>query len=138
MAKGRVTTMMRWVQTGVGACVTILGIVASWRVLAPDGGLRSSSVRGWMFLGPALVTFGVLLLWTARAGGTEREARAPLVILQIGLAFLVPPAVAWIWLTIAGSQLAEFAWSLTAFTLGVPGAALAATGLILLWWRRGR
>lgn len=90
-----------------------------------------------MFLGPGLVTLGVLLLWTARGGGSdrEREAAGPRLLLQLGLAFLAPVAAAWLWRTISGGELATYAWSVTAFTLGVPGAALGAAGAVLLAWR---
>lgn len=131
------TDRMRWIQGGLGVVLTILGLVVSGRVLAPDGGLRSSSVEGWMFLGPALVTFGVLLLWTVRGrgGAAEREARGPLLLLQIGLGFLVPPGVAFVWRATSDSGLADYVWNVTEFTLGVPGLALSGTGVILLLLR---
>ena len=130
------TKRTRWIQGGLGAVLTGLGAVASWRVLLPDGGLRSSSIQGWMFMGPALVTVGVLILWTARAADAGRPWRGPLVLFQIGAAFLLLPAIAWTWRSVSGGGLAEHVWNVTSFTLGVPGAALSATGLILLVWRR--
>ena len=128
---------MRWIQGSLGAVLVLVGAAGSARVLAPDGGLRSSSVEGWMFVGPALVTFGILLLWTVRRSGaaSDREARGPLLLLQIGLAFLVPPGAAWTWRAVSDSGLADYAWNVTAFTLGVPGLALAVTGAALLAWR---
>ena len=131
---------MHWVQGGLGAVLAGVGLVASARVLLPGGGPRSSSVEGWMFIGPALITFGLLLLWTVHHGGRGRENEAgdPKLLLQIGLAFLVVPALVLAWRVTAGGGLAEYAWAVTAFTLGVPGVALAATGLILMVWRSVR
>jgi hypothetical protein len=123
----------------VGSCVASLGLFATWNLVVPSEGEFGASVQGWMFEGPALVTFGLLLLWIARSAGEgERDpaARGPGLLLRIGLAFLVLPATVWVWSALSGGQLASYAWSLTAFALGVPGVALAATGAALLLWRR--
>lgn len=131
-------TWIRWTTGFAGLLITGIGLVATWNVLSP--GMEGAPPRfdGWMFEGPALVTFGLLLLWTVKnAGGSGAilDRRGPVLLLQIGLSFLVLPAATWIWNTTSGTQVAAYAWTFTVFALGVPGVALALTGAALWLWR---
>jgi len=130
---------IRWITGTAGLLITLIGLLAMWRVLLPEGGVRAAGVEGWMFLGPALVTFGLLLCWTAglrepRAGSLE--ARAPGLMFQVGLGFLALPAATWFWNSRSGTEASGYAWSFAAFAFGVPGVALALTGAVLWIWRK--
>lgn len=132
---------LRWVLGVSGTFVTLLGLAATWRLVLPMVGGAGQAVDGWMFEGPALMTFGILLLWTASAGGSadsDVAERGPAILLRLGLAFLATPFVAGAWSALSGAPLAEFAWVVTAFALGVPGIALTATGIALAAWRGSR
>ena len=130
---------IRWFTGTAGLLITLIGLLATWQVLLPQGGARAGGVEGWMFLGPALVTFGLLLCWTAglrepRAGNLE--ARAPGLMFQMGVGFLALPAATWFWYSRSGTAASAYAWSFAAFAFGVPGIALALTGAVLWMWRR--
>lgn len=132
---------LRWVLAVVGVFVLLLGVAATWRLVLPMVGGAGQVVDGWMFEGPALMTFGMLLMWTAGSGGrgnARAAERGPAILLRIGLAFLAVPIVAGMWSALSGGQLADFAWVVTAFALGVPGIALTATGISLVAWRGSR
>ena len=134
---------IRWTTRLAGLLITAIGIVATWRVLAPGSELTDVTIDGWMFEGPALVTFGLLLMWTAGGnaqGESSLDGRGPGVLMQIGLGFLALPAAMWAWHATSGTVASSYAWSFAAFALGVPGLALFFTGLALwLWrWLRGR
>lgn len=133
---------VRWTTGFVGLLITAVGIVATWNVLAPSvDELGEFALDGWMFEGPALVTFGLLLLWTAGQTDTGKgslEGRGPLLMLQIGLVFLALPAATFAWDQLSGTMASSFAWTFSAFALGVPGVALALTGAALWLWRRLR
>ncbi len=132
---------LRWALGSVGGFVTVLGLAATWRLLLPAVGGVGQPVEGWMFEGPALMTFGMLLLWTALSGGrpdSDTAVRGPGLLLRIGLAFLAIPVGVGIWLSVSGAPVAEFMWTVTAFSLGVPGIALTATGIALTAWRESR
>jgi len=132
---------IRWTTGIAGLIITAIGLVATWKVLAPGTELTGPTLDGWMFEGPAFVTFGLLLLWTA--GGTGKgdaslEKRAPRLLMQIGLGFLVLPAVTWAWNEASGTAASSYAWTFAAFAFGVPGVALALTGAALWLWRQVR
>lgn len=132
---------IRWTTGIAGLLIVGIGLAATWRVLAPGAGLESAGVEGWMFEGPALITFGILLCWTAAAGGTGEsslEERAPRLLVHIGLSFLALPAATWAWHSVSPSAASSYAWSFAAFALGVPGVALTLTGAALWSWRRVR
>ncbi|MDP2471669.1 MAG: hypothetical protein Q8W45_06625 [Candidatus Palauibacterales bacterium] len=134
---------IRWTTALSGVLICATGLVATWRVLTPaegGAGFPGATLDGWMFEGPALVTFGLLLLWTAGGGsdGASLYARAPRLLMQIGFAFLALPAATWAWNRFAPTMASYYAWTFAAFALGVPGAALALTGLALWMWRRSR
>jgi hypothetical protein len=134
-------TWIRWTTGIAGVLIVAIGLVATGKVLSPGSGLESTGVEGWMFEGPALVTFGLLLCWTAaasRTGGSSLEERAPRLLVHIGLAFLALPAATWAWNSASPSAASAYAWSFAAFALGVPGAALTLTGAALWSWRRMR
>ena len=117
---------------------TLIGLVATWRVLVPGSDLNAVTVDGWMFEGPALVTFGLLLMWTANAdaqGDSSVEGRGPALLMQIGLGFLALPVMTWAWKTASESMASTYAWGFAAFALGVPGLALLSTGVALWLWR---
>jgi hypothetical protein len=121
--------------------ITGLGLVATWRVLAPGTELAGATLDGWMFEGPAFVTFGLLLLWTAGGNGkgdTALEKRAPRLLMQIGLGFLALPAVTWAWNEASGTVASSYAWTFASFAFGVPGLALTLTGAALWLWRQIR
>lgn len=131
-------TWIRWTTGFAGLLITGIGLVATWNVLSPGMEGAPPSFDGWMFEGPALVTFGLLLLWTVKSAGDSGamlDRRAPVLLLQIGLSFLVLPAATWIWKTTSGTEVATYAWTFTVFALGVPGVALALTGAALWLWR---
>jgi len=130
---------IRWITGTAGLLITMIGFVTTWRVLLPEAGAALERIEGWMFLGPALVTFGLLLCWTAglrepRAGSLE--ARAPALMFQVGLGFLALPVATGIWYSRAATASAAYAWSFSSFAFGVPGVALALTGAVLWVWRR--
>jgi hypothetical protein len=133
--------MRPWIQwtTGIsGLVITGIGLFATWKVLAPGTELTSMTLDGWMFEGPALVTFGLLLLWTASGtgkGDVSLEKRAPRLLMQIGLWFLVLPGLTWAWNAASGSAASSYAWTFATFAFGVPGLALALTGAALWLWR---
>ena len=132
---------IRWTTGIAGALIVVIGVVATARVLSPGSGLESTGVEGWMFEGPALVTFGILLCWTSAAGRTGEsslEGRAPRLLVHIGLAFLALPAATWAWNSASANAASAYAWSFAAFALGVPGVALTLTGVALWSWRRLR
>jgi hypothetical protein len=118
-----------------------IGLVTTWKVLFPRFDEMGATLEGWMFLGPALVTFGLLLLLTSGAagnGGASMEGRGPRLLMHIGLAFLALPTLAWAWDRTSGTATSHYASTFTAFALGVPGIALALTGAALWLWRRVR
>lgn len=131
---------IRWTTGLAGLAITGIGLLATWKVLEPGTG---ASLDGWMFEGPALVTFGLLLCWTATGMGTAGDGesldrRGPRLLTQIGLGFLALPALTWVWHQAAGSEAAYYAWTFASFALGVPGLALFLTGVALWTWRRLR
>jgi hypothetical protein len=95
-----------------------------------------------MFEGPALITFGLLLMWTAGSnaeGESSLAGRGPALLMQIGLGFLALPVATWAWNVASESVASTYAWGFAAFALGVPGLALLLTGLALWlyrWMRR--
>jgi hypothetical protein len=124
-----------------GLLLAGIGATATWRVLAPGSELTTSTVEGWMFEGPALITFGLLLIWTAGESGegeSSLESRGPALLMQIGIGFMFLPAVAWAWNAAAGTMASSYAWSFAAFALGVPGFALLLTGAAVWSWRKVR
>lgn len=131
---------IRWMTITAGALITVIGGVATWRVLAPGAEPAGLAVEGWMFEGPALITFGLLLLWTAGLSDAsgKLDARGPRLLMQIGLGFVTLPAATWAWNQAAGTTASSYAWTFAAFALGVPGAALLLTGVALWLWRRLR
>jgi hypothetical protein len=117
------------------------GLVAMRRVLLPGLEGAAFGVEGWMFLGPALVTLGSVLCWTAAAGDPRSasiEARAPVLLLQVGLGFLALPAATWVWHSATGTSASTYALTFAGFAFGVPGVALMLIGLVLWMWRRMR
>lgn len=129
---------IRWTTRLAGLLTTLIGLVATWRVLVPGSDLNSVTVDGWMFEGPALVTFGLLLMWTAGAkdqGESSLAGRGPALLMQIGLGFLALPVATWAWNTSSESVASTYAWGFAAFALGVPGLALLLTGLALWLYR---
>jgi len=131
---------IRWTIRFTGLVITAIGLIAMWKVLAPESEPTVITVDGWMFVGPALVTFGLLLLWTAGSSAGDEsslEGRGPRLLLQIGLGFLALPAVTWAWNASSGTMASSYAWSFAAFAMGVPGLALLFTGAALWLWRRG-
>lgn len=134
-------TWIRWIFGVTGLTLVSTGLVAMRRVLLPGLEGAAFGVEGWMFLGPALVTFGSLLCWTAAVRGPRSaslEARAPALLLQAGFGFLALPAAVWVWHSAAGTSASAYALTLTGFAFGVPGVALTLTGLVLWVWRRTR
>lgn len=129
---------LRWTTILTGLLITGIGALATWKVLVPEAGLADAGVDGWMFEGPALITFGLLLTWTAGARGSTLEGRGPALLVQIGLGFLALPVATWAWHQSAGTEASTYAWSFAAFALGVPGLALLLTGVALWLWRRIR
>jgi hypothetical protein len=132
---------IRWTTILAGLLMTGIGGLAMWNVLAPGSERIVGAVDGWMFEGPALVTFGLLLLWTAGSTGTGRGAldrRGPQLLMQIGLGFIALPVATWAWNEASGTIASSYAWSFAAFALGVPGLALLLTGMALWLWRRMR
>ena len=132
---------IRWTTGIAGLMITGIGFVATWKVLAPGTELAAATLDGWMFEGPALVTFGLLLMWTAGGtgkGDTALEKRAPRLMMQIGLGFLVLPALTWAWNETSGTAASSYAWTFATFAFGVPGLALALTGAALWLWRQIR
>lgn len=130
---------IRWTTRFTGLVITAIGLIAMWKVLAPESEPTVATVDGWMFVGPALVTFGLLLLWTAGGSAGEKaslEGRGPRLLLQIGLGFLALPAATWAWNASSGTMASSYAWSFAAFAMGVPGLALLFTGAALWLWRR--
>ena len=129
---------IRWTTRLAGFLITAIGMLATWRVLAPGSELDVVAVDGWMFEGPALVTFGLLLMWTASAnaqGESSLAGRGPALLMQIGLGFLALPVATWAWNTTSESVASTYAWGFAAFALGVPGLALLLTGMALWLWR---
>jgi len=111
-------TWIRWTTGFAGLLITGIGLVATWSVLSPGMEGAPPSFDGWMFEGPALVTFGLLLLWTVKSAGDSGamlDRRAPVLLLR--------------------TEVATYAWTFTVFALGVPGVALALTGAALWLWR---
>lgn len=134
-------TSNRWILGASGLLVTVIGVAAVRRVLLPESGLGPGRMEGWMFLGPALVTLGLLLCWSAGTRGArarELNARAPRLFMQLGLGFLALPALTWLWDLIAPTAASSYAASFASYGLGVPGAALALTGGALWVWRSRR
>ena len=133
---------IRWMTALAGLLIAGIGLLATWTVLQPGATGATEPIDGWMFEGPALVTFGVLLVWTARAAvggdGEALDRRSPRLLMQIGLGFLALPALTWAWHWASGSQAAYYAWTFSSFALGVPGLALFLTGIALWAWRRYR
>lgn len=132
---------IRWTTGIAGLMITGIGLVATWRVLAPGTELTGATLDGWMFEGPAFVTFGLLLLATAGGNGkgdTALEKRAPRLLMQIGLGFLALPAVTWAWNEASGTVASSYAWTFASFAFGVPGLALTLTGAALWLWRQIR
>lgn len=132
---------IRWTTGLAGLLLIAVGGLAMWKVLAPGSAEIVDAVEGWMFEGPALVTFGLLLLWTAgstRAGRGALDGRGPRLLMQIGLGFVALPVATWAWHETSGTMASSYAWSFAAFALGVPGMALLLTGLALWLWRRVR
>jgi len=132
---------IRWITGIAGLLMTGIGLVATWRVLAQRMDGSGPILDGWMFEGPALVTFGLLLLWTA--GGTREvqaslDGRGPSLLMQVGLGFLALPAATWAWNEASGTEASAYAWTFAAFALGVPGLALALSGAALWLWRAVR
>jgi hypothetical protein len=112
-----------------------------WKVLSPGSEYIIGAVDGWMFEGPALVTFGLLLLWTSGSAGAGRGAldrRGPRLLMQMGLSFMALPAATWAWNEWSGTVASSYGWSFAAFALGVPGTALLLTGMALWMWRKLR
>lgn len=129
---------IRWTTRLAGLLTTLIGVVATWRVLVPASDMDALTVDGWMFEGPALVTFGLLLMWTAGAkaqGESSLAGRGPALLMQIGLGFLALPIATWAWSTTSESVASTYAWGFAAFALGVPGLALLLTGLALWLYR---
>ena len=132
---------IRWTTILAGLLIIGIGGLAMWKVLAPGSEQIVGAVDGWMFEGPALVTFGLLLLWTAGSTGAGRGAldrRGPRLLMQIGLGFVALPAATWAWNEASGTIASSYAWSFAAFALGVPGVALLLTGMALWLWRKLR
>ena len=134
---------IRWTTGLAGLLITGIGLVATWSVLQPGATGVPAPLDGWMFEGPALVTFGVLLMWTAREAGSGKDGegldrRSPRLLTQVGLGFLALPALTWAWHTASGSEAAYYAWTFSAFALGVPGLALFLSGIALWGWRKVR
>ncbi|MBT8478516.1 MAG: hypothetical protein KJO06_06335 [Gemmatimonadetes bacterium] len=132
---------IQWTLRLAGLLLTGTGLVATWQVLAPGSDLTTITVDGWMFEGPALITFGLLLMWAAGTSGegeSSLESRGPALLMQIGIGFMFLPAVAWVWNAAAGTMASSYAWSFAAFSLGVPGFALLLTGAALWSWRKVR
>jgi hypothetical protein len=132
---------IRWITKLAGLLIIGIGGLATWKVLAPGSEPMVGAVDGWMFEGPALITFGLLLLWTTGstdAGRGALDRRGPRLLMQIGLGFVTLPAATWAWNEAAGTTASSYAWSFAAFALGVPGLALLLTGLALWLWRRLR
>ncbi len=130
---------IRWTTRFAGLVIAGIGLIAMWKVLAPESEPTVVTVDGWMFVGPALITFGLLLLWTAGGDAGEEsslERRGPRLLLHIGLGFLALPAMTWAWNAISGTTASFYAWSFAAFAMGVPGLALLFTGAALWLWRR--
>jgi hypothetical protein len=129
---------IRWTTRLAGLLITGIGMVATWNVLTPGPGPAALTVEGWMFEGPALITFGLLLIWTVGGKGEGRsslERRAPGLLMQIGLGFVALPAATWAWNHASGTAASSYAWTFAAFALGVPGVALLLTGVGLWLWR---
>lgn len=137
-------TWLRWITGLAGLSIVGIGLVATWRVLTPaDGGsgFPGTTLDGWMFEGPALITFGLLLTWIVignREGAAGLEERGPRLLVQIGLGFLALPAATWGWNEAAGTATSAYVWIFAAFTFGVPGVALTLTGAAIWSWRRLR
>ena len=132
---------IRWTTGIAGLMITGIGLGATWKVLAPGTELTGATFDGWMFEGPALITFGLLLLWTAVGAGkgdASLEKRAPRLLIQIGLGFLVLPALTWAWNEASGTVASSYAWTFATFAFGVPGLALTLTGAALWLWRQIR
>lgn len=132
---------IRWTTGIAGLLITGIGLVATWKVLAPGFDEMGASLEGWMFEGPALVTFGLLLLWTSGAfgkGGIALEGRGPRLLMHIGVGFLALPILTWVWNAVSGTAASHYAWTSSAFALGVPGVALTLVGVALWLWRRVR
>lgn len=132
---------IRWTTLLAGLLVTAIGTLATWAVLAPGVEETGVAVDGWMFEGPALITFGLLLAWTAAVkdgAGGALDARAPRLLMQVGLCFVALPAATWAWHHTTGTAASSYAWTFAAFALGVPGTALLLTGAALWVWRRWR
>ena len=134
-------TWIRWIFGITGLLLVGTGFLAMQRVLLPGLQEAAFGVEGWMFLGPALVTVGSLLCWTAVVRGSRSaalEARAPSLLLQVGMGFLALPAATWVWHLAAGTSASRYVLTFSAFAFGVPGTALTLTGLVLWTWRRTR
>ena len=133
---------IRWTTRLAGLLMTVIGMVATWRVLAPGSEQTAPTVDGWMFEGPALITFGLLLMWTAGSnaqGESSLAGRGPALLMQIGLGFLALPVATWAWNATSESVASTYAWGFASFALGVPGLALLLTGLglwLYRWTRR--
>ena len=68
---------IRWTTRLAGLLLIGIGGLAMWKVLSPGSEYIVGAVDGWMFEGPALVTFGLLLLWTAGSAGAGQGCPGP-------------------------------------------------------------
>jgi drug/metabolite transporter (DMT)-like permease len=105
----------------VGACATLLGIIAFVAVGQPQGGTAEPGAAAWWTSGLVIAVLMILLAWLAR--GRRGPASAALYATAAGLSFAFQAAVTKVFVNELGSGLAAILSTWTTYALIVSALA---------------
>jgi hypothetical protein len=133
---------LRWrCVVGIGALITIAVVWAAARFLWKLGGVESGLAAFWFRNGPALLVLGMLVAIFAPSGGTSRFVRLAVLLPIVHVVVILASWRAFTWLGPQLSDLPARSHIVTPLpvlpTVAVMAAALAVSGGLVAWRRRG-
>jgi hypothetical protein len=117
----------------IGVALSIVGAMLSYNgCVGPEYRFGGHALDGWMLRGEAILTIGLLLVWSGR--GNDVVRRRSTGLLWLGLSLLAIPALLLIgYIFTRNEELFGFLFAISAQMLGLPGLILVSVAMFRRW-----